>query len=194
MRKTHYFYAVEIPREQKELLRARVQVWRNVLPFKSWVHHEDYHITLAFLGNAPEKNLLRSKQLVQEALAGKKSFPLVLDHLGVFGKKDSPRVFWAGTRENEELFALREAVYSACTEAGFSLETRPFRPHLTLARTWEGKGTFSGENLRGHDMLRENPISFKVKKVILYQTRQEGIPRYQPVATFPLLPPEKGRD
>lgn len=186
LRKTHYFYAVEIPRAQKELLHERAQEWRKVLSFKSWVHHDDYHITLAFLGNAPEKNLLRSRQLVREALAGKKSFPLVINHLGFFGRKEAPRVFWAGVEENEALFVLREAVYSACTEADFSLETRPFRPHLTLARTWTGNEKFSGEHLREQDSLREDPISFRVKKVILYQTRPEGIPRYQPVASFPL--------
>ncbi len=185
-RKTHYFYAVKIPGEQKNLLRVRAAEWKKVFPFKRWVHHEDYHITLAFLGGAGKEPLLQSVELVREAVSGSGSFPLTLGHLGVFGRKDFPRVFWAGTHEEKRLFALRESVYRACTEAGFSLDTRPFHPHLTLARTWESDKRFSGEWLEKYDSLRKTPISFSVNEIVLYETHLERIPKYEAIRSFSL--------
>ena len=95
LRKTHYFYAVEIPRAQKELHeRAKME---KVLSLKSWVHHDDYHITLAFLGNAPEKSLLRSRRLVGKRW--RKIVPLVINHLGFLEEKKRRGFFGQESRK-----------------------------------------------------------------------------------------------
>lgn len=56
--------------------------------------------------------------------------------LNIFGSPKSPRIFWAQVNEVEPLFHLQEIVHKMCLAAGFTLETRPYHPHITLARKW----------------------------------------------------------
>ncbi|RDI44330.1 RNA 2',3'-cyclic phosphodiesterase [Falsibacillus pallidus] len=93
MTKPHYFIAVSLPKEVKQFLKQWCQEIKNPFPFKKWVHWEDYHLTLAFLGEVPERQLLKVKENVAKAIAGYSDLPASLADLGVFGKQDSPRVF-----------------------------------------------------------------------------------------------------
>lgn len=177
----HYFYALKLPNQVKGQLQDICTDVKMDLPFKSWVHHEDYHITLAFLGQASEEQLETSLLLVRESVTGFPSFPLSIAHLGVFGKKDSPRIFWAGLEEEAELFKLRELVFRACQKAGFKLETRPFHPHITLARKWKGDYLFQEESIK-----QSFSLQFDATEVVLYETQLEKIPKYEGKETFPL--------
>ncbi|RKI99580.1 RNA 2',3'-cyclic phosphodiesterase, partial [Butyricicoccus sp. 1XD8-22] len=53
----HYFFAVKLPDEVKTFMSEWVQKNKREYPFARWVHPEDYHITLAFLGFAEEQKL-----------------------------------------------------------------------------------------------------------------------------------------
>lgn len=47
-------------------------------------------------------------------------------------------LWWAGVRDNERLEALALRAQDALRQAGFSVERRPWRPHITLVRRWRG--------------------------------------------------------
>lgn len=183
---SHYFFAAKISSEVKLAMKARMEELRKQFPFRRWVHHEDLHITLAFLGAAPEGKLEKARSLVGETLADAVSFPLEITGLGVFGQKESPRVFWASLSDSDQLAELRSRVFSACEEAGFQLEKRPFAPHVTLARNWEGGAPFNPGK------LEEQPLNlgFLVNEVVLYRTNTEKTPKYEPVQRFRLNFPE----
>lgn len=44
----HYFVAITLPNHIKEVLSNYREEMQEELPFRSWVHKEDYHITLSF--------------------------------------------------------------------------------------------------------------------------------------------------
>jgi 2'-5' RNA ligase len=46
-------------------------------------------------------------------------------------------VFWAGIRASPTVAELASSLDTACAELGIAPETRPFAPHLTLARIKE---------------------------------------------------------
>ncbi|MEH7181311.1 RNA 2',3'-cyclic phosphodiesterase [Neobacillus vireti] len=175
-KQTHYFFAIKIPQETKLIMKKHRDRFKEILPFSTWVHHEDLHITLAFLGNAPAEKLSIAIENVREALRECKGFPLEINNLGTFGKVDSPRIFWANTRESNELREVREKVFKSCLEAGFQLETRPFKPHITLARKWTGDQHFHKRLL---DELQPNPLLFQANEVVLYQTHLDQTPKYE---------------
>jgi 2'-5' RNA ligase len=181
---THFFFAMGIPDETKLILKKHIEELNRNFPFSRWVHHEDLHITLAFLGFAPPEQLKRSTSYVMEAIKGIKPFPLAINRLGYFGNVESPRVFWAGTQESEELQLLRKKVFTACEQVGFTLETRPFRPHITLARKWSGNGAFQKEMLDIWNNIQREPLVFEVNKVVLYQTHLQKTPKYEVKAEF----------
>lgn len=186
---THYFYALELPGEIKEMLKDTIHGLQGELPFKTWVHPQDLHITLAFLGNAPEVNMKAANELIGVALNDTTTFKLEIDHLGIFGRKDSPRIFWAGLEKSSELNEVREAVFSSCTTAGFSLETRPFSPHITIARKWVGEKAFEAGQLEAVNPFKKELI-FHAERVVLYKTHLGKSPKYEPITLFPLAKQE----
>ena len=183
---THFFYAVSLPSETKLKIKEECSILKKNLPFQRWVHHEDLHITLAFLGSAEKEKLQASQDLVKKGLEDKKSFTLQMNELGVFGKADSPRIFWADTYKEMKLHTIRDIVFSACTHAGFELETRPFKPHITLARKWAGESSFHTSMLNENNPFEQSPLSFSVNEVVLYQTHLDKSPKYERIASFPL--------
>jgi 2'-5' RNA ligase len=187
MEKTaHFFYALRIPKKEQQLLFDKCQKLREVMPFGRWVHFEDYHITLAFLGNAEENQLQSSIRLVREVVPNVKSFSLQINQLGAFGQKDAPRIFWAGVEKEITLDTVRDQVYKACTAAGFKLETRPFHPHITIARKWSGSVPFRQDLLIENNPFKDEPIRFSASEVVLYRTHLDRVPKYEAVQVFPL--------
>ncbi|WP_236693911.1 RNA 2',3'-cyclic phosphodiesterase [Sporosarcina globispora] len=183
---THFFFALKLPDETKIKIKEYCGKLSDKLPFSRWVHHEDYHITLAFLGSAPEEKLQKAVKLVADSIKNEKRFPLHIHKLGVFGKNDAPRIFWCGTQQDKYLGELRSKVYTACQEAGFVLETRPFKSHITLARKWGGTHPFQERMLDVNSPFKDGALEFEATEVVLYQTHLDKTPKYESIAIFTL--------
>ncbi|GLB58563.1 RNA 2',3'-cyclic phosphodiesterase [Cytobacillus sp. NCCP-133] len=183
----HFFFALKLPSETKKKLNEHCEELKGKFPFSRWVHHDDYHITLAFLGSAPEDKLIAAAKLVADSIKNVKSFPLFINRLGVFGNESAPRIFWSDTEREERLHYLRDQVFSACKEAGFKLEKRPFKPHITIARKWIGSENFQKSMLDQYNPFKEKTIEFSASGVVLYRTHLDKTPKYESIAIFPLL-------
>ncbi|PLR80172.1 RNA 2',3'-cyclic phosphodiesterase [Bacillus canaveralius] len=182
----HYFIAVSLPKETKQQLNETAKQLGEDFPFAKWVHEEDFHVTLAFLGASSDEKIAKTIELTNQALTNVGAFRLTIDHIGVFGKKDSPRVFWAGLIREDRLHEVRDLVFSACERAGYSLETRPFAPHITLARNWSGPERLDPHQLKEKNILETEPLSFLATEVVLYRIHPGNTPKYRAFATFPL--------
>jgi RNA 2',3'-cyclic 3'-phosphodiesterase len=185
-KQTHFFFAIKMPLETKLIMQKYTEKLKEILPFSRWVHHQDLHITLAFLGNAPSEKLTSAMENVQATLSGSEGFMLEINKLGIFGKLDSPRIFWADTKESNELQVVRKKVFTACLDAGFQLETRPFKPHITLARKWIGDKPFQQNLLNVWAELQPEPLLFNVNEVVLYQTHLDKTPKYEEKTIYKL--------
>lgn len=182
----HFFYALELPGEVKEKLEKTITELQQALPYKTWVHPQDLHITLAFLGYAAAQQIDASNKLIDAELTRQSEFELAIDHLGIFGRKDSPRIFWAGLEESNSMKEVRDDVFSACLSAGFKLETRPFSPHITLARKWTGESPFTYKLIEEINPFKDEKINFHAERVVLYKTHLGKSPKYEPITIFPL--------
>lgn len=97
------------------------------------VSPDNFHITLAFIGNADLDYARCLRQAAAKVRAA--PFTLQLDRLGYFKK---PRIAWIGPSHSPEVFAaLHSSLVDALTVCGFVAEARPFHPHVTLLRNAE---------------------------------------------------------
>ncbi|WP_141433768.1 RNA 2',3'-cyclic phosphodiesterase [Bacillus sp. 03113] len=181
----HYFVAIKLSDQVKASLKEECVHLKSVLPFKRWVDERDLHITLAFLGADPDQRLNLLKQLLEKVIINHHSYQLEIEQLGIFGKHEAPRIFYADVKKENKLFELQRKVFSVCIEAGFELETRPFTPHITLARKWDGNFPFQLSS--ANNLFRNEPISFFVKEVVLYKTHMDRKPKYEELFIFSLL-------
>ena len=180
----HYFWAVRLPDLTKQTIHDEMKKLDHIFRFKRWVHREDYHITLAFLGSVEEQRLSGVIELVGSAIEEEDSFPLQIEGLDVFGNPKAPRIFWAAVNEEKGLFRLQEIIHRKCTEAGFTLEERPYHPHITLARKWAADEVFNRELLSQYNPFQKGSLAFEAKDIVLYRTNVENTPKYEPVVSF----------
>lgn len=123
------FVAIDLPAETKDKI---LSLREDDLPPGRWTRREALHLTLHFIGDAPEAVARAYKKVLGEVDAG--TFDIDIQGVGQFPNNDRPRVIWAGVRNTPELRALHEAVGAALEREGFLRERRRFHPHITLMR------------------------------------------------------------
>ena len=105
-----------------------------------------------------------------------------LSSLGRF-QRSGGDIWWMGVAENDALSALQQQVAAALTKAGFSLEKRKFRPHLTLGREVVLEPSFNAEAFS----KSLPPARLQVKEIVLMESRRiNGVLQYVPRFVQPL--------
>ena len=176
--KKHYFIALPLPENVKQFLQEKVELLKKQLPFQRWVHRDDLHLTLAFLGDAEPNQLLECWKDCEMALQNEHPFTLHINHFGIFGKKEQPRVFWCAPHSEDQLISIQSAVADACKKNNFALEERPFRPHITLARKYRLEDLFTEGDLQLCQQLLKDCPPFIAEEVTLFETRMDKEPKY----------------
>jgi 2'-5' RNA ligase len=126
------FFAIELPSAVRSAL---AQLRSSSDSAYRWVDAEQIHVTLAFLGEQPSDSLPRLEVVGAAAAAASRAARLQLGEPGSFGPRRAPRVLWIGLDGDvAALLALQSRLAAGLKEAGFPLEDREFRPHVTLAR------------------------------------------------------------
>ena len=124
------FVAVPIGEALRAELRATVDGWRGQADLR-WADPDGWHVTLAFLGSIPAESV---PALVERLVAPAVANPVVSVRTGGIGAFPAParaRVAWYGVQD--EGGRLARLASDVAIALGLDA-TRPFRPHLTLAR------------------------------------------------------------
>ena len=123
---TRLFVALAMPDPVCDALASL----QNGVDGARWRPVENFHLTLAFIGDADRHGFNDACDVLEDVEAA--SFDLKLSGVGFFGER-KPRALWAGVHVSPELLHLQSKVETALRRRGFDLETRKFTPHVTLA-------------------------------------------------------------
>jgi 2'-5' RNA ligase len=139
---TRTFIAIPIPDPIGQQLAGWQQALAPEIPGCRWVETQPHHITLAFLGDVPNRDLSELCLAVAAAAEPSGRFELSVEGLGAFPNPARPRVLWAGITAADlgPLGTLREAVVRAATKAGYRPDDPRFHPHVTLGRIRSDRG------------------------------------------------------
>ncbi|MCE3224297.1 MAG: putative 2-5 ligase [Nitrospira sp.] len=147
------FLAIELPEDLRRALTTLQQDLKRQLERMvdrqsriTWVRPASMHLTVRFLGDMPDESIEPLRLAVEQAVSAHRAIAVPLERLGVFPRLQQPRVLWVGSSESWEqsdeakrLATLHRAIEDCCQAADFAPESRPFSPHLTLARIKEGE-------------------------------------------------------
>jgi len=136
MEQIRSFIAIELPSELNRGLGQLEALLKSGLPpWVKWVDPDSIHLTLKFLGNITIHQTDEITKLMAESARGMPPFHLEVKDLGVFPNLKRVQIVWVGiSGEVDKLGQLQQKIDSNLARLGFIPESRPFTPHLTLAR------------------------------------------------------------
>ena len=135
------FVALPIPEIQRTRLGRLQSLLAPDLPGTRWVTPDQFHLTLAFLGDVPDLDLASVCRAVGDAVSQSERLTLNLQSLGAFPDPSRPRTVWVGLGGPDQagLLALQAAIAAGVAAVGYPAEGDRFTPHITLGRLKGGK-------------------------------------------------------
>jgi 2'-5' RNA ligase len=141
MARIRTFIAVELAPGVKERMTKLQESLGRSAEVK-WVSPENMHLTLLFLGEVEELDVVSICRVVQDRARRHAPFAFETEGLGAFPNTRRPKILWAGITEGiEELRALHADLEEGLLELGcYRREDRAYTPHLTLGRLKRDEG------------------------------------------------------
>jgi len=183
------FCAVELPQTARHLvLRHIAHLKEKVLHTKaSWAHDANLHLTLKFLGEIPTASVADLSKAVSQAASHVQPFSIRLEHTGIFPPRGQPRVLWIGVNDvSEKLLELHARLEDESAQVGFAKETRPFHPHLTIARLRQADNARTLAN--AHQHMEFDPLEIAVAELLVIRSELSSAgSKYTIVSRHPLF-------
>jgi 2'-5' RNA ligase len=135
------FIAIELSNEARAALADLQSRLKKVTPAQvvRWTAPESIHLTLHFLGDIAPETVPQITSLMEQTAAAHPPFTLTLGDLGCFPNTRRPRIVWAGVfGQTDILVQLHGELGEKLKTLGFTLDARPYSPHLTLGRVKDG--------------------------------------------------------
>jgi 2'-5' RNA ligase len=98
-----------------------------------WTPPDNLHITTKFIGEWPDDRADEIREALA-AIPATGAIPIAIRGFGWFPNPHSPRALFAGVDAPETLQQLHAAADVRLASLGVKPESRPYHPHLTLAR------------------------------------------------------------
>jgi len=134
------FVAVVPPPSALEDLEEFLSVRREAAAFR-WTVPEQWHVTLAFLADVPDRSYDDLLERLARAAGKRRRMSATIAGGGAFPNVGRARVVWAGVEVDaagidgaEELRRLATGCRAAASKAGIEVAGERFKPHVTLAR------------------------------------------------------------
>ena len=167
------FVAIDFPPEIKDALASVITSLKAQGASANFTRRENMHLTLAFIGETPRVAEAKAALEAVRALP----FRVALEGSGCFGD-----LLWIGARRDPDMQRLAEKARDALRGAGFQIDPKPFKPHVTVARRLVCAGKPAVDVPR---------VSAPVTEFVLMRSdRIDGRLVYTPVKRYALAGPD----
>jgi 2'-5' RNA ligase len=131
---------------------------------------ENLHLTLAFLGECDAKQTAAAKSAMDTVSF--KPFDIQAESIGRFKRNDGD-IWWVGLSKSKPLSNLQRELTCKLIDAGFALDKREYKPHITLGRKVETDAVPwqiepFGETVTGIDLMQSERIAGKLTYTAIY--------------------------
>ena len=169
------FTAIELPPAWLRAAEERAGILKRAGVKGRFTPPDRLHLTVNFLG---EGCLLREVIRTLEALKGQAAPRLLLDRPGFFERREGGHILVWHLEQDARLLDYQRKEAAELSRLGLRLDSRPYKPHLTLAR----QVFHAPEDLQ--DLLPPLP-PFSARELVLFSSEFEDRRlTYRPQARF----------
>jgi 2'-5' RNA ligase len=131
-----------------------------------WSTPDQWHVTLVFLGEVGDD--ARAKLVRELGVVRQPGLTLRMERLGVFERAG---ILHAEVEVSAELLRLYGAVAAAVRRVGLNVEERPYRAHVTLARSRNREGGKTIALLRHSAEQQRLSVRWQAAEFLLYESQ-----------------------
>ncbi len=144
-----------------------------------WTHPQDLHITLRYLGKVEPGRLEEIVSALKRVKC--RAFGIEIGGISIF-KNKKQKILYADVKSTRKLNHLCAEVTEALSPLGFDFRTRPYQPHVTIARLDKNAEVESFFNRQ----LQKFQLSWEASGFALYQSSGADAKesRYKELAVF----------
>lgn len=178
------FIGLSLPRDTRRAAADLAAQAKTLIPGR-YVLTENYHVTLAFLGEAPQEAMPRIGEVLARCAAAVPAPVLSPGCPDVFGRMENGILVLRMDSE-PALAPLHASLCAALRAQGLPVSDGPFSPHVTLAR----HAAVRPDALRALSPAVGKVPSFRADCAHLYLSARDesGILRYTPLLSAPFSP------
>lgn len=170
------FFGISLPDPIRQAVSARASVCQSEIPGR-YVSEENYHITLAFLGDVPEERISDASGVLSSCIRNTPAPLLTLGETSFFGRAQNA-ILIARILSTPSLDPLHHALIHSLQAASLPFDAGPFSPHITLAR----HACIEGAPLAASEALSFVPDH---AHVYLSARNEQNVLCYTPIASIP---------
>lgn len=123
------FTAIKLSDDFKQSLGELQNELRNRGVGGYYAQYQNLHLTLTFIGNIPEEQLVSVQKAVSEVKF--EPFEICTDHMGFFNN-DEAKVLWMGLDKNDILENMVTCLKERLMANGVAFQHKDFKAHITL--------------------------------------------------------------
>ena len=159
------------------LFLKKYNLIRDILKHEDirWINPGNFHITLRFLGDTGEDEIIETDELLNRIVSDRTTFTFGIQGIDVFRSIRYPRVLWMGLNNSQYLIELKNKI-DEYLDPHFDLPLNSsFNPHLTLGRM---------KRINNREVLRQLIeshrddlfLDVKVREIIFFESilKREG--------------------
>lgn len=159
------FFAFNLERKDKNQLKSALAKIKKFFPFERWIPEENWHLTLAFLGNIYNKETINYLKSLLLTIPKSRSKINTIVYKIDFAPPQTviKRMIWAYIKNTEELNNLYREIKISLNKIGIQQTSQNnFLPHINLVRL---KKTYRDKTLN-----HRTNFNLTLRKLNLYQS------------------------
>ena len=180
------FVALDLPDSVRHAIAELIAKLQPKSRGARWIKPENLHITLKFIGHVPNEKVTPIQTALSSIRAAQPA-ELHFRGMGFFPNEHRPRAFWCGIAASPNLAELAANIDRALAPLGIEAETRPFTPHLTLARFKSDEGirevVQTANDMKSTDFGSATETNFHLYESLLKSSGAQ----YNRLASFPFI-------